>query len=47
VTARDAGTNSYIGPSSSQSLGFSATVTGTNDVPAQFTLNNIPCTLTP
>lgn len=47
VTARDAGHNSYIGPGSSQSLGFSATVTGTNAIPAQFTLNNIACTRVP
>ncbi|UBU08659.1 cellulose binding domain-containing protein [Nonomuraea gerenzanensis] len=44
VTARDAGHNSYIGPGSSQSLGFSATATGTNDIPAQFKLNNVVCT---
>ncbi|MFI7418627.1 cellulose binding domain-containing protein [Nonomuraea sp. NPDC049684] len=47
VTARDAGTNTYIGPGSSQSLGFSASVTGTNDIPAQFKLNNLLCTRVP
>ena len=47
VTARDAGHNSYIGPGSSQSLGFSATATGTNGIPAQFKLNNIACTRVP
>jgi acetyl esterase/lipase len=47
VTARDAGHNSYIGPGSSQSLGFSATATGTNDIPAQFQLNNAVCTRVP
>ncbi|MFI7688732.1 cellulose binding domain-containing protein [Nonomuraea sp. NPDC049655] len=47
VTARDAGTNTYIGPGSSQSLGFSASVTGTNDIPAQFKLNNLVCTRVP
>ncbi|MFI7465258.1 cellulose binding domain-containing protein [Nonomuraea sp. NPDC049646] len=47
VTARDAGTNAYIGPGSSQSLGFSASVTGTNDIPAQFKLNNLLCTRVP
>ncbi|NUO97990.1 MAG: alpha/beta hydrolase fold domain-containing protein [Nonomuraea sp.] len=47
VIARDGGHNSYIGPSSSQSLGFSATVTGTNAIPAQFKLNDIVCTRVP
>lgn len=47
VTARDAGHNSYIGPGSSQSLGFSAIATGTNAIPAQFKLNNIVCTRVP
>ncbi|MCK2217029.1 cellulose binding domain-containing protein [Actinomadura sp. ATCC 31491] len=47
VVARDAGHNSYIGPGSSQSLGFSATATGTNDIPAQFKLNNLACTRVP
>ncbi|WP_433361521.1 cellulose binding domain-containing protein [Streptosporangium sp. CA-115845] len=47
VTARNVGYNSYIGPGSSQSLGFSATVTGTNNIPAQFKLNNIVCTRVP
>ncbi|MEU5862091.1 MULTISPECIES: cellulose binding domain-containing protein [unclassified Nonomuraea] len=47
VTARDDGSNTYIGPGSSQSLGFSATVTGTNAIPAQFKLNDIPCTRVP
>lgn len=47
VIARDAGHNSYIGPGSSQSFGFSATATGTNDIPAQFKLNNIVCTRVP
>ncbi|NUT44016.1 MAG: glycosyl hydrolase family 5, partial [Thermoactinospora sp.] len=43
----DGGHNSYIGPGSSQSLGFSATVTGTNAIPAQFKLNDIVCTRVP
>ncbi|MGR6920140.1 cellulose binding domain-containing protein [[Actinomadura] parvosata] len=47
VVARDAGHNSYIGPGSSQSLGFSATATGTNDIPAQFKVNNLACTRVP
>ncbi len=47
VTARDAGHNSYIGPGSSQSFGFSATATGSNAIPAQFKLNNIVCTRVP
>ncbi|MGC5015058.1 cellulose binding domain-containing protein [Streptosporangium sp. DT93] len=47
VTARDAGHNSYIGPGSSQSFGFSATATGSNGIPAQFKLNNIVCTRVP
>ncbi|MEU8381792.1 cellulose binding domain-containing protein [Streptosporangium sp. NPDC048865] len=47
VTARDAGHNSFIGPGSSQSFGFTATVTGTNAIPAQFKLNNIVCTRVP
>lgn len=47
VTARDAGHNSYIGPGSSQSFGFSATATGTNDSPAEFKLNNLVCAKAP
>nr|WP_169806303.1 cellulose binding domain-containing protein [Herbidospora sakaeratensis] len=47
VTAKDAGHNSYIGPGSSQSFGFSATATGTNAIPAQFKMNNIVCTRVP
>ncbi|MGW0808260.1 cellulose binding domain-containing protein [Nonomuraea sp. NPDC002799] len=47
VTARNVGYNSYIGPGSSQSFGFSATVTGTNAIPAQFKVNNIACTRVP
>ncbi|GAB1821466.1 cellulose binding domain-containing protein [Herbidospora sp. RD11066] len=46
VTARDAGHNSYIGPGQFQSMGFAATVTGTNATPT-FKLNNITCTLVP
>ncbi|MEV4567630.1 cellulose binding domain-containing protein [Nonomuraea sp. NPDC049419] len=44
VTARDAGHNTYIGPGSSQSFGFSATATGSNNPPAQFKMNGVTCT---
>ncbi|MEW9531796.1 cellulose binding domain-containing protein [Microbispora sp. NPDC049125] len=44
VTGRDLGYNSYIGPGSSQSLGFTASFTGTNGIPAQFKVNDIVCT---
>ncbi|GIH29532.1 hypothetical protein Aph01nite_78420 [Acrocarpospora phusangensis] len=47
VTARDAGHNSYIGPGSSQNASFTASVTGTNAIPAQFKLNNIVCPRVP
>ncbi|WP_182876101.1 cellulose binding domain-containing protein [Microbispora sp. H10670] len=47
VTARDLGYNSYIGPGSSQSFGFTASFTGTNGIPAQFKLNDIACTTVP
>ncbi|MEU4573590.1 cellulose binding domain-containing protein [Nonomuraea sp. ATR24] len=43
VVARDAGHNANIGPSSSVSFGYEASVTGTNAPPAEFRLNGIPC----
>lgn len=47
VVARDDGHNSYIGPGSSQSFGFSATATGSNERPAEFKVNGITCTTAP
>ncbi|GAA0670827.1 glycoside hydrolase family 9 protein [Kitasatospora atroaurantiaca] len=43
VTARDAGWNGTLAPGASASLGFQATHSGTNPVPARFTLNGADC----
>lgn len=42
VTARDAGCNGTLEPGGSASFGFQATCSGTNVVPARYTLGGAP-----
>jgi len=44
VTVRDAGYNAALGTGASTSFGFNGAWTGTNAVPAAFTLNGVACT---
>ncbi len=43
VTARDAGWNGTLEPGGSVGFGFQATYSGTNAIPARYTLNGALC----